>query len=570
MDLSLSNFEQQIDGTILKRGFDYFKKGYVTEVEDLGGGDFEATVEGSEIYTVHLHIKGDKVMEYDCDCPYDWGVVCKHVVAVLFYLQKDLLDLDNLTKVKASPRKKKESETLQMEQILKHLTHDELRAFVRDMCATDKGFRHLFVAKHMPNLYPESKELYVKQLEKLVKTYTGRHGFVEYREAGQLGSEVLGIIDDALAGLEKGKKRKVLYVAEAVTEVMREVLDCSDDSNGTIGGCIAGGFELLETLVESDLDEALHDELFDWLMVGFEKGFLKGWDWHFDLIDIAIRMMKTEPEIERIKMNLSLVRPTGDSWDWEYRQSQNLMLELIRKTEDEKACLGFMESHLENSDFRKELIEKALAGKEYEKAEKLAAEGVRKDEKELPCLADDWRNYLLSLYMETNDVARMISLARYFFVTRSGRYHPQKYYYDLLKSLTPQDQWPSYVDGLVSEMSNKSRYGIDYAGISQLYVWESRWADFFKLLQENATLDRVVEAEQYLADSYPMELAAMYRDLILGYMERQMGREHYQSACRYIRRMIKLGARLMAVGLIERLRKLYPARRAMLEELAKI
>ena len=46
-------------------------------------------------------------MEYDCDCPYDWGVVCKHVVAVLFYLQKDLLDLDNLTKVKASPRKRK-------------------------------------------------------------------------------------------------------------------------------------------------------------------------------------------------------------------------------------------------------------------------------------------------------------------------------------------------------------------------------------------------------------------------------------------------------------------------------
>ena len=38
-------------------------------------------------------------------------------------------------------------------------------------------------------------------------------------------------------------------------------------------------------------------------------------------------------------------------------------------------------------------------------------------------------------------------------------------------------------------------------------MWESRWADFFKLLQENATLDRVVEAEQYLADSYPMELA---------------------------------------------------------------
>ncbi|WP_455637091.1 SWIM zinc finger family protein [Parabacteroides sp.] len=570
MDLSLDNFEQQIDGTILERGLDYFKKGYVTDVEDLGGGDYEATVEGSDTYTVHLHIKGDKVTEYDCDCPYDWGPVCKHIVAVLFYLRKDLLDMDSLTKVKTRPKEKKESETQQMEKILKQLTHDELRSFVRDMCVTDKNFRHLFVAKHISNLYPESKELYAKQLKMMVKTYAGRHGFVEYREAGQLGKEVCGIIDDELTGLGNGNKRKALYVAEAAIEEMKEALDCSDDSDGAIGGCIGAGFELLEALVESDLDEALHDELFGWLMASFEKGFLNGWDWHFNLTDIAIRMMKTEREKERIKTNLSLIRPAGDSWDWEYRQSQNLMLKLIRKTEGEKACVAFMESHLENPDIRKGLIEKALAGKEYEKAEKLAAEGVRKDEKEFPGLADDWRNYLLSLYMETNDVARMISLARYFFVTRSGRYHPQKYYYDLLKSLTSQDQWPSYVDGLVSEMSNKSRYGIDYAGISQLYVWESRWADFFKLLQENATLDRVVEAEQYLADSYPMELAAMYRDLILDYMERQMGREHYQSACRYIRRMIKLGARLMAVGLIERLRKLYPARRAMLEELAKI
>ncbi len=156
MDLSLDNFEQQIDGTILERGLDYFKKGYVTDVEDLGGGDYEATVEGSDAYTVHLHIKGDKVTEYDCDCPYDWGSVCKHIVAVLFYLRKDLLDMDSLTKVKTRPKEKKESETQQMEKILKQLTHDELRSFVRDMCVTDKNFRHLFVAKHNSNLNPES------------------------------------------------------------------------------------------------------------------------------------------------------------------------------------------------------------------------------------------------------------------------------------------------------------------------------------------------------------------------------------------------------------------------------
>ena len=114
-------------------------------------------------------------MEYDCDCPYDWGVVCKHVVAVLFYLQKDLLDLDNLTKVKASPRKKKESETLQMEQILKHLTHDELRAFVRDMCATDKRFP-AFVRG-------EAYAKFVSGIERVIRETIGKTGENVYRKA---------------------------------------------------------------------------------------------------------------------------------------------------------------------------------------------------------------------------------------------------------------------------------------------------------------------------------------------------------------------------------------------------
>ena len=32
---------------------------------------------------------GDEVVDYSCDCPYDMGPVCKHVVAALFELQHD-------------------------------------------------------------------------------------------------------------------------------------------------------------------------------------------------------------------------------------------------------------------------------------------------------------------------------------------------------------------------------------------------------------------------------------------------------------------------------------------------
>lgn len=54
MKISLDEFEHQIDTTILKREFDYFKKGYVTNLDELGAGDYELTVEGSDIYTVRF------------------------------------------------------------------------------------------------------------------------------------------------------------------------------------------------------------------------------------------------------------------------------------------------------------------------------------------------------------------------------------------------------------------------------------------------------------------------------------------------------------------------------------
>ena len=57
MEIQLDRFEEQIDEVILQRGLNYFRKGYVTNVEEIGHGDYEATVEGTDTYTVHLHVE---------------------------------------------------------------------------------------------------------------------------------------------------------------------------------------------------------------------------------------------------------------------------------------------------------------------------------------------------------------------------------------------------------------------------------------------------------------------------------------------------------------------------------
>ena len=86
MQIPLDHFEQIIDERILKRGFSYYKKGNVLQLDEVSPNTYEAVVEGTDDYTVQLSINNDMVTEYVCNCPYDQGPVCKHVAAVLFKL----------------------------------------------------------------------------------------------------------------------------------------------------------------------------------------------------------------------------------------------------------------------------------------------------------------------------------------------------------------------------------------------------------------------------------------------------------------------------------------------------
>lgn len=571
MNISLDNFEHQIEEKILKRGFDYFKKGCVTDVDEVGGGNYEITVEGSETYTVSLHIKGDTVCEFECDCPYDMGPVCKHVAATLFYLQKESLETIELPVQKTSGKQKEMSASEQTKQLLKLLSHDALLRFVHDTCAGDSKFRQLFVAKHIHLLYPESKEMYTKQVQALIKTYSDKHGFVSYRDARRLGNIVTEMAEEAMAALANGQTQKSLLMALAIIEEMSDLMNDADDSDGQIGASIEEAFSVLDALVGLELSEIQHDELFDHLLALFEKNSLKGWDWHFRPIALAINLLKTDREKQRIKSALDKIKPNGKSWDWDYRKTRELMLALIRKTENGEVADRFIEKNFSsNPQFRVELIEKALKAKDYLKAETLAHEGIAQDDKDAPGLADDWRNYLLTLYQQIGDTPNTIKFGRYFLVhSQDGRYHPLKYYYDLLKSLIPKDQWAGYFDNIIVGIKNKNRWN-DYDRISQLYIWEAQWDKLFVLLRQNVSFERIAGAEQYLSGLYSKDLANLYKDLIVFLLERNMGRSHYQTACRYIRRMIKLGTKPMADALVLDLKRMYPGRRALIEELDNI
>ena len=568
MEIQLDRFEEQINEVILQRGLNYFRKGYVTDVEEIGYGDYEATVEGSDLYTVHLHIEKGIVTEYDCDCPYDQGPVCKHIVAVLFYLQQDVLHLeeDHPTK-KTTKKAKKPSEMEQVDKILHLLPHEELKAFVRDYCKKDKQVRGQFLFSYM-DLCVEQKELYSQQIQALIKSYSGRYGFIEYRDAANLGRSVCGLLDEAADWPQRGKTAQAIYLAEATIEKMADDINNTDDSSGEIGGCISTATQMLADLAESGLASPLREELFQWAIKQSQSKTLQGWDWHFEVIRIAIDLIQSPQEKEQLLRILGEIQ-SYDENSWNYQQILNLRLQIIRKTENEEAAIRFMEANLSNSTFRKLLIEKALSEKNYPQVEKLANEGIKQDEKSKPGLAADWKNYLLTMYLQTGDKEQIIRLARYFLLQYYSRHQPRQYYYDLLKSLISEEQWAAYVDGIIAEICQENKYGA-FQPVAEIYIREKQWDKLLAWIRQYPVFYHIEQTEPYLKEMYPQELAALYRDTILKYLESNTGREHYQKCCQYIRRMIKLGARPMATELITQLQTQYRNRRALLEELSKV
>ena len=71
---------------ILARGKDYFRHGWVVNLEEEDGS-FYATVAGSEHYDVVIRTSGGHLVSMGCNCPYARdGHACKHMAAVLYQI----------------------------------------------------------------------------------------------------------------------------------------------------------------------------------------------------------------------------------------------------------------------------------------------------------------------------------------------------------------------------------------------------------------------------------------------------------------------------------------------------
>ncbi|MEZ5013556.1 MAG: hypothetical protein R2794_04630 [Chitinophagales bacterium] len=571
MQIPIAQFEQYIDETILKRGLSYFRNGRVNTPEEISPGQFEAIVEGTEDYIVRILVKNNTISEFSCDCPYADGPVCKHVTALIFYLQQEELDLPAAKSKKKTRNKPVKRKTVieQVDELLTTLPVEVLHQYIKEQVANDMAFRRKFLS-HFAHLNTnESKATYAKEIKAILRQAAGRGGFIDWRAVRNVGKAVQRVLESAQNHLNKGNGKSAFFIACAVLEEMTKAFQFADDSNGDIGSAVEGAYYILSQLSEEDLPEELRLQLFDYALTAYQKNIFVGWDWHLGMLEIAAFVIRSNAEEQQVIDLLDQIKQ--EKFDYNYRIAQEIKLNILKKTQGEKAAEAFIAKNLSNPSIRTEAIQNAIHKKDFAKAKALAKEGIQQDEKERPGLVADWQNYLLEIALKEKDKENSIHYARVLLIHDRSSLEP---YFGILKQQVPKKDWSKFLENLIHELEKTARWNALIL-ITQIYVAEEMWEDLFLFLQfefakGSIDIEFMESYEKYLAKQYSEQIAFIYKEGIERIVEHGKGRNEYKRACRYIRRMIKLGARQMAESLIAELRTNYPARKALLEELNAI
>lgn len=570
MEIPLRHFEEYIDEPILKRGLSYFKKGFVHEPAEIRPGDYEAVVEGSEEYTVKLSIRNGAITEHSCDCPYDMGAVCKHVAAVIFYLEQEKLGLTQSTKkgsskkAKASSSKPSKRKTIaqQVDDLLDKVTHDELTLFVREHAAKNAQFRDLLLASFAQYNPDESKALYAKQVKALIKVARGKYGLIDSSGAKYISKEISPMLSLAERYLSQGNHKSAFFICTAIMDELISALLCADDREGVLGNAIYAAYNTLSAIASEEPSEDIRKLILKYCFTSFDKRTFAGWDWHIGLLQLAACILDTEGEVEEIFKRINSI-PESD--EYEIKEVQKIKYCILLEKKGTEVAQKYLEQNLDNPSFRAQAIQDALDQKDYEKATALANDGIEQDSG-YPGLIIDWYDWLLKIAESQNDTERIILYARDLLLESLN---PKQDYYQILKKTVPPEEWAGFVETIVQEaMERKPYYRTDL--VASIFIREEWWSRLLDLVKKECNLDQLSKYEKLLAQHFPSELADLYAERIIEYVEDRVGRDYYRTACRYIRRMIKLGARDKADEVISQLRQTHYRKKALMEELDNV
>jgi len=549
-DYIYATLAPRADKKVLARGKAVYADGCIESLTLSPSGKFTAEVAGSEgdTYAAYIKVKSSAVQDFGCDCPYDWGDVCKHLVAMALAIQNGEFE-------QPQPKVSKQKEQ-NLDELLQKVDPDKLRKFILRYAENDAKFRsELRFAFGQPDMALVMEE--TKTQVKAIMTRRIHYGHIEWRDCDAICDDFEDILDKTGERLAQGHVLTAFSVAMFVLLKCVRMASIADSSSGALTMAIGHALEIIEQACAAARTPADQKQIYDTCVKEARNKVFEGWDdWNYTFLRSAAHFV-----------NAGNAKKMYDTLDFlfarqkypEYAQADDRLtrLEVIKHLEGESAYDAYVDANLDVREIRKIAVTHAIEKKDYPRAEQLCLAYLEEKEKSPYQWTKEWYGLLYDIYTKT-DRQRQMELAEKLLLKEHDLT-----FYDALKDLHGAG-WPEEYPMLRERCAQRLPPG-DYM---QILRAENEAA---LLLEEVRKNQRYIFAYgTWLAGHFPTEAYCIFWDEIKAQAEQANGRGDYRKVCGNLKMLAEAGGREDADALIELLRQRNPRRPALLEELANL
>jgi uncharacterized Zn finger protein len=388
-DLTWKDIETWAGGTTVSRGKNYQRQGRIADLAVTDDGGLIAWVKGSELYATQVVIDEDGLPDSICTCPYERD--CKHGVAVVLEYLKQIENNCRVTKAKQDDERlilfaggsRDDDEGLVPEDIrqdiddfLQGKTKAQLINLIHDLAGQYPEMARE-IADRKQVISGNTKAL-VTRLRKEIRDLASEPGWQNYWNNDGYTPDYAGIRQKLETLLKAGHPEEVLTLGrELLTTGIRQVEESHDEGETAmeIAGCMP---VIVEALDQSSLDPA--DKL-TWALDAVLKD-------QFDLCEAFVEYLdRQHPQTawhtltDRLLAQLHGLKGAkgGDEFSRNYERDRlsRWAIHALERAGREIEIIPLCIAEAKSTGSYDRLVQRLMAARRYEDAEKWIKEGLR-------------------------------------------------------------------------------------------------------------------------------------------------------------------------------------------------
>lgn len=551
--MKIQEFKQMVSSVIYKRGEDYFLNGHVHELKQELHNQWNAIVVGTDDYKVSVQLNNAHfIISSFCDCPFDYEKVCKHQVAVFLSILEAM--------------KQPNQQTFDLHKMLKSMKKTDIIDLVTSVTSDQPSVKELFVDQFIKKDLTMNEATALRTIRQSLSRAT-RKGFIEWNKTHQALEGTETVLQYVKSLFKDGKNDD--HIVRLCIQVLHECAKMShyaDDSYGAIGDRMNICTEFIDRAVDNSFkkwDDQTTESMFNLIIkeMSHQESEVMN-DTNMNLFKTCVKFTTSTLYRKKLESILEsmIIKEENSSKTYDYIQEnlRFLQLKIIIKNDGDKEIESFLTKHVHYSTIREEAIKRAFIQNNPQKVLELCLDGEKSDAS-FSGLVHRWTIFRYQAYKNMKRTEEMKKLALDLLL--DGEYT----YFGELKTIIPDDEWPKFVQHILSEFEQKKHQPNIYL---EILISEKETQRLLKYCQKNNSA--ILTCYPHLIKECYNEVVEIFSSYIHSKTEASSNRKQYKKVCKDIKLYKKALGVQSTHELIDELTFLYQKRSALIDELSKV